>query len=403
MEKETESAQDYYVLFRDAKKGIKKQGEFLEKLEMQGRSISSDSNDIPSLDGLATYLWCYVGKLTARQARGVQAKLDLDLKKGFEEEYRWDELGRYRFIIAITEGLNWNSFKFTPVQHFQIHYNAGLVAQSHSDKKKIVNPKTDVSSRIPQSARSFVHLLPLSTLTDIWHRVGCPKDVESVRYTAIVWIRKTLREEKISQIEQKADPEEVELVFKLSLDDQEMTEYQREVLRKCIDIANRIRGIDDCNNFNIENKYGLALDNIVVAPPSVPEGQPTTKPSEQIAESVAPTKTKKKQVKSANSKPQNPTDGAINDALWTFIRKNKEAAKNYSAERFADELRSQKKNPIKKCTASAIKATRMWKEHIMPLRRREKTISLDACGNTRDDRAKDPSEILAEQSETDQD
>jgi len=89
--------------------------------------------------------------------------------------------------------------------------NAGLVARSPSGKKSLVVSKTNVSADIPQSVRSFVQLLPLPTLTDIWHRVGCPTDVEPLRCTAIVWFRETLRKEKIALVGQKYCPEPVSL------------------------------------------------------------------------------------------------------------------------------------------------------------------------------------------------
>ena len=116
-----------------------------------------------------------------------------------------------------------------------------------------------------------------------------------------------------------------------------------------------------------------------------------------------PPKTKKKRVKSTNPKLQKPTKGAIHDALVALFHKNPEAARDYSAERLADILKSRKKNPIKRCTASGVKATLAWQKYCKPFRRREKTTSLNARGNTRDSRAKTPSEILDEQSADAQD
>jgi hypothetical protein len=145
------------------------------------------------------------------------------------------------------------------------------------------------------------------------------------------------------------------------------------------------------------------LQEIKVAVNKAPEAGTVHKDGVVPGSADLPPKTKKKRVKSANPKPQVLTKGTIHDALVAFFHKKPDAAKEYSAERLADILRSRKKNPIKRCTASGVKATLAWQQYCKPFRHREKTISLDARGNTRDSRAKTPSEILDEQSADAQD
>ena len=109
---------------------------------------------------------------------------------------------------------------------------------------------------------------------------------------------------------------------------------------------------------------------------------------------------KNKKGKSGKRKPQNPTGGEIHEALLVLFHKNPKAV-HYSAQRLADILKSRRKNPLKRCSASGVKATQAWHQYCVPLRRREKTVSLEDAGQIKDNQS--DRDEPSEQSETDQD
>ena len=259
---ETESAIDYYVLFQDLSKHAR-------RLKHSGESELQVGKE----DSAVQFLWCYIGKLTARQARGVKIKLDLEFKTKFEKACPW--------YMDLNESL----IKEVKESQFQMLQEKGLVARSQQGTEHFVVSKTKAIA--PIIWRSFVQLLPLPTLTDMWHRVGCPTDVEPLRCTAVVWCRETFWKEKISPVGQKMRPGEVELVFKSSLDDQEMTVSQREVLWKCVDTANRVRRADGGGKDTDikKNKYRLVQENTAAAPPML-EGQPSIIIDENLIEQI---------------------------------------------------------------------------------------------------------------------
>ena len=287
MEKETESAQDYYVLFQD-----------LSKYAQQ----PNDGGEHAGKGSAVQFLWCYISQLTSRQARGVQTKLDLEFTTRFENECPWYQELNERLIKTVRESnrsgsttighqqdVSQNSqgettkpdvvfLKYTSAQRRQILQEKGLVARSDQGTEHLVVSKTKPIA--PKIWRSFVQLFPLSTLTEMWHRVGCPTGVEPLRCTAVVWCRETFWNEIISSVGPKMCPEDIEIVFKSSIDDQKMTDPQREVLWKCVDVANRVREIEGCKDMNIENKYGAAKPS-----EHTPEHAPKPKPKKNTEES----------------------------------------------------------------------------------------------------------------------
>ena len=386
MGKKTKSAIDYYVLFRDDS----------EHARQSNRNSSVSKPD--ECDDEASYLWCHIGKLTARQARGVQIKLNLEFKERFEQEKNsrctnileqiradWSRLEQMRLLVQ--RGLDLAAHELTPSQRpLMQQQKTGFVARSPSGKEKLVISKKDVSAllfqceRLFQSERSFIQLLPLPTLIDIWHSIGCPTDVEPLRCTAIAWLRKTFPQKKVSVIGPKSCSDAVELVFKSSLDDQEMTASQREVLKKCVDVANSVREVDDCKDMNIENKYRLAQANIAATPP-LPEGHPPAKPSEQIAEPAilsttqddapeAGTAAVKEQEKP--SKPKAKKANTVAKRLENLLHRRPDL----------DEATAESLAALLKCSKTAIINTQIWKQ--MVARRITKPGSL-----TKDDRASD--------------
>ena len=217
MEKETESAQDYYVLFQD-----------LSKYAQQ----PNDGGEHAGKGSAVQFLWCYISQLTSRQARGVQTKLDLEFTTRFENECPWYQELNERLIKTVRESnrsgsttighqqdVSQNSqgettkpdvvfLKYTSAQRRQILQEKGLVARSDQGTEHLVVSKTKPIA--PKIWRSFVQLFPLSTLTEMWHRVGCPTGVEPLRCTAVVWCRETFWNENISSVGPKMCPEDIE-------------------------------------------------------------------------------------------------------------------------------------------------------------------------------------------------
>ena len=114
--------------------------------------------------------------------------------------------------------------------------------------------------------RSFVMLLSLETLTDIWQRFGYLSHMDLLRRTAGIWVLETL--EKNREVHTKKNhyhPEKIKTIFEsLVLDDKKyisaLTLRQLVVLGKCVDIANSIRAADGCEAENIENIYRALLE-----------------------------------------------------------------------------------------------------------------------------------------------
>jgi len=105
-------------------------------------------------------------------------------------------------------------------------------------------------------------------------------------------------------------PEEIEMVFTTSLDDQKMTVSQREVLEKSADIARRIR-----------EKYDQDASIAAPTPPPIPEGQSTTKPSKQSVESTAKPTPKKntEESKETGSKYEVPVQAIIDENIPAVV------------------------------------------------------------------------------------
>lgn len=100
----------------------------------------------------------------------------------------------------------------------------------------------------------------------------------------------------------------------------------------------------------------------------------------------------KVRVTSKTQKPQNPTKGAVNNALLVIFHKNKNAV-NYTAERLVDILASQK--PPVKSSKSSVIGTDAWKTYCAPLRKKEKICSVNEPGSLRDPNAvEDPSQVV---------
>ena len=107
---------------------------------------------------------------------------------------------------------------------------------------------------------------------------------------------------------------------------------------------------------------------------------------------------RKTKAKSGPRPKQAPTRGRIHAALLVLFHEN-EKMKNKTAEELAEILVSRRRFGIKKCSKSAVKGTYAWVTYCSPLRRREKTNSLENLHRIRDDQSQEPWQILAAQSE----
>ena len=219
MEQKTGATQDYYILFRDAtvptpltRKERDKQREVL-------------------LGDTATYVWGYVGELGKSQAESALKRLVLE----FEEKC----VGKPE-SSAITRVITYNA-----------------VEQLALIKKRCV---IDNKENLEKRQGSFVALVSLETLLDMWRRFGYCQPMNLLRRTMEIWVVKVLEANKIFTSEQKLRSAKIKNEFKSTIFDDEtyiptLTLRQREVLGKCLDIVNGIRAESGCEGKNIKNKY----------------------------------------------------------------------------------------------------------------------------------------------------
>jgi hypothetical protein len=257
MEKKKESAMEYYALFRD-----------VSEPASHGTLASAHRRHDLLIGDTAAYVWRCVGELTSSQAKIVQAKIDLIYEEKFEKEY-------HTALVRQFEGkiINPKRQSVPVISHEHSDYEDRVLPETEEERQQVLGklfsrslhgaPKISFHSKpnVPkfsQKRRSFVRLLPLSILTDIWQRVGCAPNMEPLRHTAAVWYLETLHGSEIFVHGQKFSSEESEIAFKSSLDDQELSDFQREVLGKCDEIAKRVGGVVVCGNLNIPNKNEAA-------------------------------------------------------------------------------------------------------------------------------------------------
>lgn len=401
MEWKIGEAMDYFILFRDTNDP--------SPIDYEKRCRQRDL----LIGDPSTFVWAYVGELTALEAEAAQKKLDAEFEERFETEHHSSavsadageimlmphEPGALDFLANISPRLNFLS-QVLPNNCVKIR------PESEEEKQRILaelfpratqgSPDFSSSYRpdkievAPKAHRSFVQLLPLRTLTDIWQRVGCDPGMDPFRLTAAVWFGETLCGSTFRSSGSTCGQEETELIFKSSIDDQidQVTPRQLDVLVKCVDIVNGIRKAAGCEDWNIENKY----EGVAASTPSLrPVDEAQAKP-EAVVENAqtAPPKQPSPVSKKANpamgrKRPKAPpTKGKINRELWKLVCDDINAA-NYSAEQLAEILRSRKI----KCSASAVKASEFW--HQVSSRRRavkEKTNSWEDPGQIPDNRPK---------------
>lgn len=200
--KENQSATEHFVLFRDLS-------------EPKSRLLSEPGL---LLGDMASYAWADVGKLTGLQAKIVRTKLAQEFDELFEKEARDN---------------GWRC--------------SDMNAPYRSSRPL----------KIPRKDRSFVELLSLPTLRDIWQHVDHDSSTCLLELTAVIWNAKTFGSKYELWVSGEGfSQEEIELFFKSSIADQKLTPCQQEILKKCADIASRVRETDDMDK--LAEKAGSA-------------------------------------------------------------------------------------------------------------------------------------------------
>jgi hypothetical protein len=285
-------SQDHFVLFRDTAVPTPTDIEYKKRADREDVLISDR----------ALYVWGYVGALNDRQAEIVKKGLDfyVDERLKLEHEYLVPSLGSLPCEIAGQR----RTYKITVIphepasrdflaqvspnlvffSHVPLHQQVRIYPESTTEKRWIFQTlqKRSVQKRHGfefclwnneqedfephKRHRSFVELLSLETLMDIWNRFGYFQHMDLLRRTAGIWVLETL--EKNCNIHTKRNsyrPGMTRLFFKsIVLNDKKyiptLTLRQQVVLGKCVDIANSIRIADGCETKNIENIYRVLLE-----------------------------------------------------------------------------------------------------------------------------------------------
>jgi hypothetical protein len=292
-------ATDYYILFRDTEVPV------LTDSDYGKRSVQEDL----LIADKAAYVWGYVGELNDGQVKMIQERLDGFYEEGFKEEFR----------LSHTDIPSSHGFEITIV--VRLHVALKALAEISPDLEFISRnspfrrfwffPKTDAESmrikqvlsslpdekkpsirwnmyevEFPQKHRSFVRLLPSTTLMDGLERVGYGAPMNLARHTAAIWIIDTALstsmpmrklspvKAKHSQLDTKAPQHPLILdrpkfdgaaFLKVVNNDMAyilaLTERQLEVFEKGVMIANNIRTAFNCGYRNIENKYEAIRTN----------------------------------------------------------------------------------------------------------------------------------------------
>jgi hypothetical protein len=221
MEQETESTQDYYILFRDAND--------LTPIDCGARCPQQDH-----LTGdKASYVWCYVGTLDDNQAMEVQARLDLEFGERFQKERKPSAINLGELPEVELNDINKIGF---------IQYSP----HKKQARREIINRH-----------RSFVEIFSLETLSGMWKRFGYCVPHELLRHTARIWVITALENGKVNP-SKCHDVEHLKKVFKLRVNCKgyfsTLTPRQLEVLGKCVGIVKSVRAEDGCRD-TFENKY----------------------------------------------------------------------------------------------------------------------------------------------------
>ncbi|MDR0327680.1 MAG: hypothetical protein LBI05_05215, partial [Planctomycetaceae bacterium] len=290
--KEPVAATDYYILFRDTAVPAPTDIEYKTR---------ADQEDV-LLSDRALYVWGYAGTLNDERAEIVKQRLKsyvderLRLESGFLAKNLGDtpEIGfqsrTYKMTVMLRKlaSRKYLARKVPDLgflSYVPLHQIVRIYPESSTEKWRIIHAlrswiaqtRYGYSFRLWNNVkpeefephkrhRSFVELVPLETLMDIWSRFGNCQHMDLLRRTAGLWVLETLEKNReIHTRKNSYHPEKIKTIFKsLVLDDKNyiptLTLRQQVVLGKCVDIANSIRAADGGGAENIENIYRALLE-----------------------------------------------------------------------------------------------------------------------------------------------
>jgi hypothetical protein len=283
--------QDYFVLFRDTAVPTPTDIEYKKRSEQEDVLLSDK----------AEYVWAYVGTFSGEQAEIVKQRYKsyIDERLRLESGYLAANLGDTPEI-----GYQSRTYKMTVIPrkpaaldylaqvspslgffvHVPLHRTVRIYPESTAEKKKFFNALKSwfrqkqygftfqlCYNEKPEDFephkrhRSFVELISLETLMDIWQRFGYFQHMDLLRRTAGIWVLETLEKSEVHTKRNRYHPEKIKKDFKsLVLDAQNyiptLTLRQQVALGKCVDIANSIMTADSCGTETIENIYRVLLE-----------------------------------------------------------------------------------------------------------------------------------------------
>jgi|GEM_PF-3172464 len=283
--------QDYFVLFRDTAVPTPTDIEYKRRSEQEDVLLSDK----------ALYVWGYAGTLSDEQAEIIKQRIKsyvderLRLESGFLATNLGDtpEIGfqsrTYKMTIVPRKPASRDFFaqklpNLGFLSYVPLHRKVRIYPESTEEKKKIFNALRSwfrqqrhgftfhlCYNEKPEDFephkrhRSFVELLSLETLMDIWQRFGYFQHMDLLRRTAGIWVLETMEKSEVHTKKNRYHPEGIKTIFKsLVLDDKNyiptLTLRQQVVLGKCVDIANSIMTADGCEATTIENIYRVLLE-----------------------------------------------------------------------------------------------------------------------------------------------
>jgi len=233
---------DYYILFRDTAVPTPTDIEYKKRSKQEDVLISDK----------ALYVWGHAGTLNDRQAEIVKKGFDsyVDERLKSEPGYLVPSLDSipydiefqsrmYKMTVVLHEPASRDFFaQVSPnlafFSHVPLHQTIRIYPESTAEKWQIIYALQDSSVQkrhgfdfhfwFPDREekiesykrhRSFVELLSLKTLKDIWRRFGCLSHMDLLRRTAGIWVRETLEQNHIIGTKKNSyHPENIKTIFK---------------------------------------------------------------------------------------------------------------------------------------------------------------------------------------------
>jgi hypothetical protein len=279
---------DYYILFRDLDDPT--------PIDYVKRRFQEDL----LIADRASYVWGYIGELNDDQIRVVRARLVWEnAKRYYEAGNSLGASGLTKYVFEIEIGtIEPETLDFLAKLPPNLAFLSGVspnhrflfYPESDEESLRINQALSSISEQnrdfswnmseldFPKIHSTSVQALPLSSLMDIWKRVGCCPHMDILRHTAAILdieatINPSLRKKpektlNLSSSKLKSiSPAEAQKIFKsVALDKEKyistLPPRQLKVLGECVEMVNGIRTADGCGIKNIENIYGAMKVNV---------------------------------------------------------------------------------------------------------------------------------------------